>query len=763
MVIATKMRRTKLILLALLGVTALGSPSARAQFDADVIVYDSTPGGFCAAIAAAREGASVTLLEPTTHVGGMNTGGLSFSDSNQTYRETLMGLFDEWHTRIQQDYEGRGISLPYDVSVKNTARWSYEPHVAQRVTDNMLSEAGVTVVKQSYLTSVQKTGTRINSLVTTNGTYSARTFVDASYEGDLMAKSGVSWRIGRESSSEYGESFAGARYPKSTMNINGFDSQGDPLPLITSTTKPANGAGDNGIMTYSFRLSLTKNASNKVPIPAPDNYDPARFEVVRRYVQQHGEGSVGFDTYSVPNSKVDANNSIGRQFSLGLVGGGQGWAEADQAGRAAIFEEHKQYTLEFIHFLKTDPVFSQAKRDSVAEWGLCADEFADTGHFSPELYVRESRRMEGQYVLTQSDIIDNPEKDNPIVVSSFPIDSHDVQRIVLPDGRVINEGTIFPVRVAGDPRGYPYHVPYEAITPIATEADNLLVPVALSSTHVAMSSIRVEPTWMALGQSAGIAAALTTDLDISVQDLAYDDMQPRLLAQGQVLDLPDGFGTPDPPEPLNGIGASNAVYIRSGDPTSNFNGDSDNEVIVGPTTTDVLRGLLEFDLSSIPATDQIDSVSLGLKTLTATPGIGGTNTFNVHAYDHDFDETTATWNAPGQGDTNPGGSLGTLLSSVTFDTTAQGLIVTFGDSPEFRDAVEAALTGDGFLRLMLTNADETVGVHNFARFMDGTPFTSDNRLPELLVEHRAVPEPTSLALVGLGLIWGELIMLKRRR
>ena len=726
---------------------------------ADVIVYGSTPGGFCAAIAAAREGASVILLEPTAHVGGMNTGGLSFSDSNQTYRDTVMGLFDEWHTRIQQDYADRGITLPYDVSVKNQAHWSYEPHVASRVTTQMLSDAGVQVLTERYLSSVNKSGARITSLKTTGGTYSGRTFVDGSYEGDLMAASGVSWTIGREGTAAFGESLAGKRYPKSQMNINGFDAGGAPLPLITTTDAGPTASGDGNVMTYSFRLSLTTNAANKVQMPAPANYDPARFEVIRRYVQGGGT-SVGFDTYSVPNGKVDANNSIGRQFSLGLVGGGNGWAEADQAGRAAIFEEHKQYTLEFFHFLSTDTVFSASQRASVAQWGLCADEFPDTGHFPPQLYIRESRRMQGMYVVSQNDIIGDPVKDDPIVVSSFPIDSHDVQRVALEGGGVINEGTIYPVRQNG--RGYPYHIPYGAILPVEAEADNLLVPVALSSTHVAISSIRVEPTWMILGQSAGIAAALAADQDVSVQDLLYADLEPRLLAQGQVLDLPAGFGPPEPPEPLVGIGASGAVYIRSGDNNpayadTNWNDDSDNEVIVGPTTGDLLRGLFKFDVSEIPASDQIDSVSLVLTTHSNSPGIGGDNTFNVYAYGSDFDEATATWNAPGAGDTTPGGTFGTLLSSVTFDTADLALAVTFGDTPEFRAAVADALAGDGFLRLILANDDETTGAHNFARFADGTPFTSENRLPELLVIH--TPEPATMSLLALG----GLGLLRRRR
>ncbi|MFT7515916.1 MAG: hypothetical protein ACI9QL_005151 [Candidatus Omnitrophota bacterium] len=853
---------------------------------ADVVVYGSTPGGFCAAIAAARDGTSVILVEPTHHIGGMNTGGLSFSDSNQMYRDTLIGLFHEWHLRIQQDYEGRGITLPYDVNVKNQANWSYEPHVAMRITTNMLAEAGVQVFTQRYLQSVDKAGPRITQLHTSsNHTFAARVFVDGSYEGDLMAAAGVSWTIGREGTADFNESLAGKRYPKSTMNIDGFDTTTNALPLVTTTNAGPVTAGDDNIMTYSYRLSLTTSATNKIPMPAPANYNPARFEVMRRYVLQHGANSVNFDRYSVPNNKVDGNNSIGRQFSLGLVGGALGWATADEAGRAAIFEAHKQYTLEFIHFLSTDPVFTQAQRDSIARWGLCADEFPDTGHFPPQLYVRESRRMQGMYVINQNDIIGTPSKPDSIMISSFPIDSHDCQRVALPGGGVINEGTIFPVRQNG--LGYPYQVPYRAILPQPAECDNLLVPVALSCTHVAISSLRIEATWMLLGQSAGIAAAMAVDQDVTVQDLPYNDLRTQLRAQDQVLELPLGFlpltgiilddpdaeltgawntsttltpfvgdgyrftgaaGTPNDgsataifrfttatggiyqlnmaytPDPtratnvtltvtsgahnasftidqtiprsssnrlaraigtvrlatgvesiitLSTTGATgfvildaiqlvldeeipnetncfqegifpnsgfthDATYVRSSDVTRNFNDIS--QLIVGTTegaSADVLRSLLEFDIGSLSASASVGPVSLTLTTFT-TPGInnvdsaGGLTAFDLYTYAFDLDETNATWSAPGFGDGTPGGTPGTLLSTASLDVEVTGQSITFADSPAFRSAVSAGLAGDGFLRMLLRNNDETIGTHNFARFSDETVTPTIHR-PKLLI------------------------------
>ena len=528
--------RLRLFLIAVFCL-AIISP-VKAALVADVIVYGATPGGFCAAIAAAREGASVILLEPTDHIGGVNTGGLSFSDSNQTVRSTVMGLFDEWHTRIEKDYADRGIKLPYSVCIKDQAKWTYEPHVAARVTKQMLDEAKVEVLTEHRLQTVEKEGTRITRLITSNGGFTAKVFIDATYEGDLLAAAGVSWTIGREGRKDFGESLAGKQYPKAKMNISGFDAAGKSLPLITTTNAGPDEAGDQKVMVYSFRLCLTRDPTNRVTFPQPKHYDPARFEVVRRFLKSDSKSKIGWDLYPLPGGKFDGNNSIHGQFSLGLVGAGNGWSEADEAGRKAIWEAHKQYTLEFYHFLTPDPAVPQEMREEYSKMGLCQDEFSGTGHFPPQLYVREGRRLQGMYVISQNDIMVNQEKDDPIAISSFPIDSHDCQRVALKDGGVINEGTIFPVRMPGTGHGYPYHIPYRSILPKPTECANLLVPVALSCTHVGFSSIRVEPTWMIIGQSAGVAAALAAKENSTVQAVQYPELRKRLLAQKQELLIP---------------------------------------------------------------------------------------------------------------------------------------------------------------------------------------------------------------------------------
>ncbi len=511
------------------------------EFPADVIVYGATPGGVCAAVGAAREGASVILVEPTAHVGGVNTGGLCFSDSNQTVRTALRGLFEEFHQRIEADYTQRGVTLPYRVAEKDNKHWTYEPHVAARVTDALLSEAKVSVQTGQVLSKVEKDGARITRFTTAKGdVFSAKVFIDATYEGDLMAAAKVSWTIGREGRKEFGESLAGKQYPKPPLPISGLDARGNLLPLLTTKDAGEDEDGDKHVMTYSFRLCITAEPANRVPFPEPAHYDPARFEVVRRYFAQEKKPILLWDLYPLPGGKADANNGIGKQFSMGIIGGGDAWCEADTAGRARIWEAHKQYTLELYRFLTTDPAVPESLRETLAKYGLCKDEFASTGHWSPQLYVREGRRMRGEHVLTQTDILSTNTKPDSIAVASFPIDSHDCQRVARGDGEVINEGTIFPFRLKPAERSGPaYQVPYRAITPKVGECENLLVPVALSATHVAYSSIRVEPTWMTIGHSAGIAAALAAKEGVAVQRVDYPRLTERLHAQKQVTVLPE--------------------------------------------------------------------------------------------------------------------------------------------------------------------------------------------------------------------------------
>ena len=501
----------------------------------DVIVYGGTPSGITAAIAAAREGRTVLLVEPLPLVGGMMSGGLSFSDSNQMLRETLLGLFEEFHQRVEAYYTSRGITLPYRVAEKDTKHWTYEPHVAEQVFNEMLKEAGVQVVLNETLKQAAMSGPRITGLRMWSGRrFSGKMFIDASYEGDLLAAAGVQFRVGRESRAELGESFAGAVYQKKAVAAASIEA-GKPLPLISGTTVTPEGAGDNRIMTYSFRLSLSEDSANRVLFSRPADYDEKRYELFRRFYKAMPKTGIPFDMYPIPGNKLDGNNGIGGQLSLGLVGENWQYPTASRKQRKAIWAKHRSYTEGLLYFLMTDAAVPENVRNRMQQMGYAKDEFAAYGHFPPVLYVREARRMVGEYFMTQADILEHGEKPDAVAVGSFPIDSHDCQRIATPGGGFINEGTIFPAKTRIEGRGIPYQVPYRSIVPKAKECVNLLVPVCISASHVAFSSIRVEPAWMVLGESAGIAAAVALESGVPVQQVDYSILADRLKAKGQVL------------------------------------------------------------------------------------------------------------------------------------------------------------------------------------------------------------------------------------
>lgn len=529
---------TRSLLLHLVCGLALVSHGALAADNFDVVVYGATPAGVCAATAAGRAGAKVALIEPLPLVGGMMSSGLSFSDSNQCDRRTLGGLFEEFHLRVEADYRKRGVTLPYEVAVKDNRPWTYEPHVAEQVFHDLLREAGVKVFTGQQLVSAAKDGARIREIKTDHGEFTAREFVDASYEGDLLAAAKVSFVVGRESKQQYGESLAGQQYKKPRLNFSPRDAAGKLLPLMTAESAGPD-EGDQHIMTYSWRITMTKAPGNSLPQVQPPNYDPARFELARRILQNSKDPRmVAVDIYPIPGDKVDVNNGIGRQLSMGLIGAADAWPNATPAERAKIWQAHKDYALELLWFLGHDPAVPAAIRADISSYGFARDEHATAAdHWPPVIYIREARRMLGEFVMTQADIRKDITKTDSIGIGSFPVDSHDCQRVATADGGWENEGTIFPVHMAGTKYGQPYQLPYRAILPKRAECDNLLVPVCLSASHVALSSVRVEPTWIVLGQSAGVAAALAAKKDVPVQDLPVPELQEQLRAAKQVLDL----------------------------------------------------------------------------------------------------------------------------------------------------------------------------------------------------------------------------------
>lgn len=530
-------------LLAVVAGLAVSPPTSaqpQPKHEADVIVYGGTASGIIAAVAVAREGKSVLLVEPGKHLGGMVSGGLGATDVGNA--KAIGGYAQEFFDRVRAYY----VKKYGDKSqqVKDCANgYRFEPHVASQVFQEMLKEAKVKVMTgQKGIDSVGRTGTGLDTIysVTTlaNQLFIGSVFIDASYEGDLMAKAGVSYTFGREASSEHNESIAGVQKHSPAhqwpVKVSGLDKDKKLLPFIQANSLDKPGAGDKKIQAYNFRLCLTQQADLRLPFPKPKNYDPKQFELLARYLQKKPDLKVGklMNPVKVPNAKTDTNNN--GAFSTDFIGGNWDYPEGDYAKRVQIWQEHEDYTKGFLYFLANDPRVPKELHDEMKTWGLSKGEFEDNGHWPPQLYVREARRMQGEYFMTQKDIMTERVKDDSVGLGSYNTDSHHVQRIVLDDGTVLNEGD-FQMGVK------PYAIPYRSLIPKAKECTNLLVPVCCSASHVAYGTIRMEPVYMILGQASGVAAALAVSEKTSVQKIAVPKLLEKLKAQKAVLS-PEGIG-----------------------------------------------------------------------------------------------------------------------------------------------------------------------------------------------------------------------------
>jgi hypothetical protein len=508
----------------------------------DLVVYGGTPAGIACSIAAAREGKSVLLLETSKHIGGLTTGGLSHTDVGPR-PEIIGGIAKEFFTRADAWYADAKRTASRDF-------WYHEPHIAEKTFTAMLQEAKVEVVFGTRVKSVEKQGPRITSLTLLDGrAHAGRIFVDASYEGDVMALAKVDYHVGREGRDAYDEPLAGFRpapfrfreqeymasperkYTHGTpAKISAYGKDGRLLPGI-NTGWPEPGAGDNKSQAYNFRVILTNNAANRVPIPKPANYDPLRYEILGRIIDAFP--GVKYEKLvflgALPNQKFDANAS-GLVQGTDHVGGNVDYPDGDYATRDRIWQDHREYVQGFLWFLANDPRVPAELRTQASEYGLAKDEFTDNENWPYQLYVREARRMRGQYVMSQRDCQKAITKEDSIGMGAFILDSHAVQRLVDKDGHVIDEGNFdIPVR--------PYQIPYRSITPKREQCENLLVPVALSATHVTYGSIRMEPQFMILGHSTGVAAAMALERNVPVQDVNIPALRTKLVAQGQVLEL----------------------------------------------------------------------------------------------------------------------------------------------------------------------------------------------------------------------------------
>jgi hypothetical protein len=509
--------------------------------DYDVVVYAGTPGGIATAVAASRQGVSVLLLETTRHLGGMTTGGLSSTDVGPK-PEVLGGFAHEFFQRTDEHYADDASRKPRDF-------WYQEPHVAEMVFNQMLHEAKVQTVFGSPVEAVEKSGQRIASFKTTDGTvYRGRVFVDASYEGDLLARAGITYIVGREGRQPYDESLAGFQpdpfRPQTIQHMSQPGSaytHGTPAKISAykdgkllagiNTDWPAVGSADRRSQSYNFRVIVTTQPANRVPFPKPAHYDPPRYEILARIIDAFP--GIRFEKLvylgPIPHDKFDANAS-GLVQGTDHVGANVDYPEADYAARQRIVQDHIDYVQGFFWFLANDPRVPQSLRDQASQYGLARDEFVDNQNWPYALYVREARRMIGAYVMRQDDCTKSITKRDSIGMGAFILDSHAVQRLVDQEGNVIDEGNF-------DVAARPYQIPYRAITPLKQQCENLLVPVALSASHVAYGSIRMEPQFMILGHSAGIAAAMAIQQNQAVQDIDVSALQATLRQQHQILEL----------------------------------------------------------------------------------------------------------------------------------------------------------------------------------------------------------------------------------
>ncbi|HEY1082019.1 MAG TPA: FAD-dependent oxidoreductase [Prosthecobacter sp.] len=548
-----------------LGLVHAGSSAAAEAVEADVCIYGGTSGGVAAAVQAARMGKRVVIAEPGRHLGGMTSGGLSAVDIGDP--RSVGGIAREYFTRLAATV---GTVLAWDKPFvpkgggpATGGAYAIEPHKAEEVFAEMARQAGVKVHFKARLASVQKEGSRITALVMEDGqVVRARMFLDTTYEGDLMAKAGVNYTLMREGNAKYGETYNGIYYDEKyrprTGHLMPGDSgrvaggqgvwdrdfpldpyvvKGDPksglLPLIQKGEPGEPGAPAPGVQAYCFRLCLTTDPANRIPITPPADYNPKRYEIVVRFIEACLANGDDMDLRwfskhdALPNQKWDFNTAT---FGGNLPGASHAWPEASYTRREEIAQDHENYHRGLLHFLVTDNRVPEKVRKDMQRFGLPKDEFQDSGGWPHQIYVREARRMISDLVLTEHHTFGRKIAAHSVGLGSYGTDTHEIRRIVK-DGVVIREG-----KTAGGRGGFgPYQIGYEALVPKAQECENLFVTFALSSSHTAFSSIRMEPVFMVTSQSAATAAVQALDAGVPVQKVDYEKLRERLEKDGQVL------------------------------------------------------------------------------------------------------------------------------------------------------------------------------------------------------------------------------------
>ena len=532
------------LLLSLLGLTA----ALPAQ---DIVIYGGTSGGITAAIQAAREGRTAVLIEPTKFLGGLTTGGLGATDIGN--KKAIGGLSREFYTAVGSYYadekkwvhqtrEAYFSKRPHGNAADEGTMWTFEPHVATAIYDRMLKAAGdkVTVVYGERLDlkkGVIKDGTRIVKIVMESGReFTGKMFIDATYEGDLMAKAGVSYHVGREANATYGETLNGVQVGHSKshqfkVEVDPYVKKGDPssglLPGIEKEIPGPDGSGDRKIQAYNFRMCTTDVPENRRDWEKPANYDERWYELALRNVEA-GEDRFSWNPVAMPNRKTDTNNNFA--ISTDFIGQNWDYADADYATRAKIWQAHEDWQKGLMWTYAYHPRVPEKMRLAFQKLGLAKDEFLDNGNWPRQLYIREARRMISDYVMSEKNCRRVEIIEDSVGMGAYQMDSHHIQRFVTKEGFVRNEGDI---QVGSKP----YPVSYRTIRPKASECTNLLVPVCMSASHIAYGSIRMEPVFMVLGQSAATAAGLAIERGTSIQAVDYGALKERLLASGQMLDF----------------------------------------------------------------------------------------------------------------------------------------------------------------------------------------------------------------------------------
>ncbi len=488
--------------------------------EADFIVYGGTSAGVTAAIQARKMGKSVVIAEFSEHLGGLSSGGLGQTDIGN--KAAIGGISHQFYKDMGKVYG-------------NAENWTFEPHVAERWFLDQCSTWGIEYLFRQHLANVKKDGARITEIQMKNGSiYRGKVFIDATYEGDLFAMAGASYFAGREANRVYRETLSGVHFGHPNHNfrawVDPYVVEGDAgsglLPGIQNLEPGYQGQGDKYIQAYNFRVCLSADKSNQAPFPKPRKYNANRYELLLRYIRTgHWDALRKCDP--MPNSKTDTNNWGG--FSSDNIGANYDWPDGSYETRERIFQDHVNYNVGMYWFLVNDPGVPANVREDAAKWGLPIDEFIGTSHWPHALYVREARRLVGEYVMTEHECRGLRKVVDPIGLAAYTMDSHNCRRIVL-DGRVINEGN---VETGGFP---PYGISYRSLVPKRTEVTNLLVPACLSASHIAYGSIRMEPVFMLLGQTVATAGVLALDGKCAVQEVPYEDLREQLLKDGQTLE-----------------------------------------------------------------------------------------------------------------------------------------------------------------------------------------------------------------------------------